>query len=259
MTPVPAGFTDDARARRCLAMETCPPRVSIYRIELREREETPPANKKPAATKKRKSPEPPAAALAAPDPSVAVKPKQRPPRTYEYVDIHCLYQALRTVVLQSIGRTHMPSHAGHEVRMLMALVCLTGTDFSRGLPQISGKTVYDLLPRVWMTLMGAYDPETDQLRAQEGADRLVALLYHEKFSKHVQARRGLRAVLEELRGATISERTKATLPSPERIETTVRNVNWVLQYWRCAECPDPVDQAFGYKRTARGLTQYWDD
>ena len=242
---------------RCLALETCPPRVSIYRMELREREPAPP--KTPKAKQggvKRKSPDPP---QAKPEPPAAPGAKpEREKRTYEYVDVQCLYEALRTAVLQSIGRTHLPLHAGHEIRMLIALVCLTGTDFSRGLPQISGRTVYDLLPRIWMTLVMAYDPAADLLRPEDGVDRLVALLYHEKFPKHAASRRGLRAVLAELQASGISQRTKDTLPSPERIEATVRNVNWVLQYWRCGPCPDPVHAAFGYRRTPQGLTQYAD-
>ena len=232
---------------RCLAVETSPPRVSIYRLELREREPARPKEDKRSAAGKRKSPDPP-----------AEKPEPRPKRAYEYVDVQCLYEALRTAVLQSIGRTHLPLHAGHEIRMLIALICLTGTDFSRGLPQISGRTVYDLLPRIWMTLVLSYDPAVDLLRPEDGADRLVALLYHEKFPKHAPSRRGLRAVLAELGASAISQRTKDTLPSPERIEATVRNVNWVLQYWRCGACPDPVDAAFGYRRTQQGLTQYAD-
>jgi len=96
-----------------LSQGVCPPRVCIYRMEInppaskRKREEV---DKKTAVTK--------------------------PARSYEYLDIQPLYQALRTVVLQSIGRTHLPLHSGHEVRMLVSLICLTGTDFSRGLPQV---------------------------------------------------------------------------------------------------------------------------
>lgn len=236
---------------RCLAAGACPPRVSIYRMELREREEAPRPPAK-AEGKKRKSPEP------APASQKTAAPAQREKRSYEYVDVQCLYECLRTAVLQSIGRTHLPLHAGHEVRMLMALVCLTGTDFSRGLPQVSGRTVYDLLPRIWMTLVLVYDPAEGQLRADEAADRLIALIYHEKFPKHAPSRKGVRAVLTELQASAISERTKATLPTPERLEATVRNVNWVLQYWRCEPCPDPVDARFGYRRTPQGLTQYLD-
>ena len=88
-----------------LARGLNPPRVCIYRMLIRE----------PEPCGKRK------------------KPEKRPAakREYEFLDILALYQALRTVVLQSIGRTHLPMHAGHEVRMLAALICLTSTDFSR--------------------------------------------------------------------------------------------------------------------------------
>jgi len=36
------------------------------------------------------------------------------------------------------------------------------------------------------------------------------------------------------------------MPTPERLEVTVRNVNWVLQYWQCEAMPDPVSAQFGY-------------
>jgi len=108
-----------------------------------------------------------------------------------------------------------------------------------------------------MTLAMSYDPSTGQLRNEDGADRLVALIYHQKFPSHVESRRGIRLVLSELERSKISQRTKDTLPTPERIETTVRNVNWVLQYWTCAPAPDPLDDAYGY-RAIRGRAQYLD-
>ena len=109
-----------------------------------------------------------------------------------------------------------------------------------------------------MTVAMAYDAPTDQLRVEDGRDRLVALLYHEKFTKHADARRGIALVLEQLRGSGMSQRTKDSLPTPERIDTTVRNVNWVLRYWRCEPtCPDPVDVEFGY-RQIKGVTHYLD-
>ena len=97
---------------RCLAQGLNPPRVCIYRMTIRDKPEPKPAGK-------RKKPE--------------KKPEKKPAakREYEFLDILALYQALRTVVLQSIGRTHLPMHAGHEIRMLTALICLTSTDFSR--------------------------------------------------------------------------------------------------------------------------------
>lgn len=99
----------------CLARGECPPKMSVYRMEIKTKSDD----------KKRKK-----------------------GRTYEYLDIHSLYLALRTAVLQSCGRTLMPTHAGCEVRMLIALIALTGTDFSRNLPYITGKQVFECLPQV---------------------------------------------------------------------------------------------------------------
>ena len=74
------------------------------------------------------------------------------PRRYEFLDITLLYEMLKDVVAQSVNRAVIPSHTGHEVRMLVCLIALTGTDFSRGLPQVSGATVYDRLPDLWASL-----------------------------------------------------------------------------------------------------------
>lgn len=116
-----------------------------------------------------------------------------------------------------------------------------------------------MLPCIWMTLVISYDPSVSQLRADDGADRLVALIYSQKFPNHVDSRRGIRAVLGELSRSKISQRTKDSLPSPERVEVTVRNVNWVLRYWACThQTPDPLlGDTFGY-RAVGGRAQYVD-
>lgn len=79
------------------------------------------------------------------------------------------------------------------------------------------------------------------------SDVLLALIYHLKFSKHVKSKRGAKEVLSEIQAAKkISDLTKSRMPTPERLEVTVRNVNWVLQYWQCEAMPDPVSPQFGY-------------
>ena len=130
----------------------------------------------------------------------------------------------------------------------------------RNLPQLSGSTLFEMLPRIWTALARVYEPSSDLLLTGGGetADWLVALIYSEKFPRHAPSRRGIGAVLAELKGSGLSQRVKDSLPTPERIESTVRNVNWVLTYWRCAACPDPVCEEFGYRRDARGMTHYAD-
>lgn len=89
-------------------------------------------------------------------------------------------------------------------------------------------------------------------------DRLLALLYHVKFTKHTDSRQGMARVLGELKASKISDRTKASLPSEARLETTVRNSNWVLQYWTCERCPAPIGDQFGYAQV-KGATRYADE
>ena len=126
----------------------CPPRVAIYRMEIKlDKDE---GRLKKPDDKDKKRDEGHAEEVA--DEVVKRKREASSPRTYEYLDVTQLYHALHTVVLQSIQRTVLPLHQGHEIRMLVGLIALTGTDFSRGLPQMSGKSVFEHLPDIWMTL-----------------------------------------------------------------------------------------------------------
>ena len=128
--------------------------------------------------------------------------------------------------------------------------------------QVSGKSVFGMMPALWNGLASAFDPQTDQLDVQAACDRVVALIYVEKFPKHIGQGgvRTLRDVLDRVRRAPkMSQRLKDSMPSQERIECTVRNANWLVQYWTREEYPDPVQQAYGFARNARGAPMYADD
>jgi hypothetical protein len=211
----------------CLRRATPPPLVTIYRMELKQAKRT-------------------------------AEGGQKRPRSYEHVNVHALYEGLRDAIAQSTGRIRLPTHAGHEMAMLVALIALTGTDFSRNLPQMSGRSVYGWLPDIWPTLAMAYHPGTCCLVQDRAVDHLVALLYRTKFPKHASGGEGLRAVLDGLHGSLIAQKTKDSLPSYERIACTVRNANWVLAYWTCEPAPDPVQPAYGFRQLASGATEYDD-
>ena len=234
----------------CLRKNTPPPLVSVYRLELKvaKKTDTEAAGKEEGGMKR--------------SADGSSKKKERAPRTYEFVNIHALYEGLRQTIAQSLGRIQMPSHAVHEMGMLISLISLTGTDFSRNLPQMSGKTVYSFLPDVWPTLAMAYDPANCCLRIEQSLNYLVALLYRTKFPKHVSVgtHASLEAVLGDLHGSSgLSQRVKNALPSVQRIECTVRNTNWVLAYWTCGPAPDPVQAAYGFRLLPNGAVEYDDD
>lgn len=147
--------------------------------------------------------------------------------------------------------------------MLVGLIALTGTDFSRNLPQLSGRTVFGFLADIWCAVTMAYDPAGMELRVPEAVDMLVALLYRTKFPKQAGPGGSLELALAALQGSKLAQRTKDSLPSVGRVRCTVRNANWVLAYWGRGEdegpTPDPVQPRYGFRALASGATAYDDD
>jgi hypothetical protein len=117
--------------------------------------------------------------------------------------------------------------------------------------------VYGWLADILPTLVAAYDPAQGSLKVELGAQHLVAALYRLKFQRHVTAS-DMEGVLADLQRSSIAQRTKATLPTIERIVCTVRNANWVLAYWTCEPAPDPIQHAFGFRQLPNGGAEYDD-
>jgi hypothetical protein len=218
-------------------------RISILRLKTNLKED----KEEQAAAKKLKL----EAGAASADPAT-----KRQARTYEYVDVGLLYDALRyTVIPQCTGRAPITSHAGHEMAMLVCLIGLSGTDFTRGLPLVSGKTLHDYLPLLWSRLARSFDPGTRQMVPGPALDLVVSAIYQTKFERHAgPTGAALEQTLACIRGSEkLSSKTRDRLPSRETVHCTVRNVNWLLRYWQFADYPDPVQPEFGFARDKRGV------
>jgi hypothetical protein len=225
------------------------PEMCIYRMELRVVK-----TERTAGTKR-----------STPDGDTQAR---REKRTYEFVHVNALYQGLKQAVAQSIGRVVTPSHQGHEMGMLVALIALTGTDFTRNLPQVSGKSVFGFLPSIWGALMQAYDPSRGQLEVRAAADTLVSRIYQVKFPKQLggATEGSLEAALARLKGegaSKLAPRVRESLPTAERVVCSIRNANWVLKYWGWSSDephppPDPVQAEYGFQRLPNGATEYAD-
>jgi hypothetical protein len=177
-------------------------------------------------------------------------------RVYEFVDVSALYQTLVCMVVpQAIHGSRLPSHEGHEISMLSCLIGLSGTDFTRGLPLVSGKSLYEFLPDLWVRLSRCYDPAARQVLPGPALDLLVSRIYHCKFPRHTSDC-DLKGVLKSLGDSKLSEKTKARLPSEETVRCTLQNVNWLLRYWHELSPPDPVQAEFGYARSRTGAVQF---
>lgn len=191
---------------------------------------------------------------------------QAPPvkrRTFEYVDITLLYHVLVGAMAQCA-----PSGVGNrqcELRymsVLAFLIGISGTDFSRKVPHLGPKKIWDSLPmkNIWPALMRVYDPVTDQVNVSEACDLFIARLYLDKFRKHARGE-DLDSVMASLMNSKLSDKTKGELASVFAIDVTIRNTNFILHYWRCRQpkaaddggwdysemYPDPIQDEFGFR------------
>ena len=220
-----------------------PPRISIYRITTRMPDDK---KRKDEEDKKRKADE----------------KESTPKRTFEYVNIDMLYLCLKDVFQQCMGRMTSPSHSQHLMSMLLVLIGITGTDFTRSMPQVSGKTVFGLLPDLWVALMRSYDTIEGQVNIPSAIDYLVSGIYASKFSTHFKTTPPtLSSALLSLQGSKLSQRTRDSLPTVPRVHCTLQNVNWLIKYWREPTLtPNPLEVVDGKSKYGfvlrKGLVGY---
>jgi hypothetical protein len=209
-------------------------------------------------------------------------------REMEYADITLIYHAMRTAMQQcSPSSVTSSAHDMFYMRVFASLITLTGTDFTRSLPHLGPKTIWNLLSdkRIFPALIRSYDIHTMQLDENDACDMFVARIYSEKYPKHTCGNNTMHQVLTALHGSNMPTSRKSQLPSAQRVLTTIRNANWLLQYWECRQptrrqhqvttttgaedddvwdytsCyPDPICPEFGFKLSNNRLNavQYLD-
>lgn len=225
-----------------LAQQMCPPKIAIYRYKIKTEED---AQEKNASSQEEKT----------------TGKRKRDKRTleFEYLDIHTLYIQLQNSIRQAVGKLQLPMHVGHEIRMLIVLIILTGTDFTRNIPLISGRSVWDKLVNLWVSLAVAYDPSSQQLKISQALNKLITKIYQLKFQKQLTATNTYSDVYKAItQTPQISMRVKKYMPPEPRVITTLKNANWVLQYWKCESTPNPIGEQFGYSQI-NGKTVYEDE
>ena len=236
-------------------------KIAIYRLEY-----NPPSSK--ASGQKR---------------SASGQPKKS--RTWEYVNISSLYNSTMaafsgfdlhpTLFSCDSSQVDVPRGKAHSyMRLLAALIGLTGTDFSRSLPHLSPDKFWEALHvrKVWLALCDSLDHESGTFDVQHMCDHFVANVYKIKFAKHASGST-LESVMQSLQKSSLSVTTRTQLPSVARLQATIKNINWLLKYWDCVQpalkqdvqdveehglwdysaCyPDAVAPEYGFKRSKKG-------
>jgi hypothetical protein len=168
----------------------------------------------------------------------------RKKNTKEYVDIATLYHSMNSLIHQFVGGGKIE---GSYMRAIAALIGLTGTDFSRKLPQITPTKIWEALSdpksRLGSGLVKAFDTNNSQLRIDEACNSLVAQIYAIKFINHVpmSCRGSIDAVLKALKRSKLSEKTKDQLPSRLRyMHAPLFFDSSILQPQKTLECLLPM-------------------
>jgi hypothetical protein len=199
-------------------------------------------------------------ASSAPLPKKKKKTPARPPKGW--VDMQLLFTVVAQNVWQGAKRgrggggvplnahTLAPFTDADAVHAAVVLMLCAGTDFSRGMPLLGPKRLWEHLPAYAACLLQAAPwggrPDPALL-----ASAVIGTLYKTIFARHVDPGTAtLASVLRQLRTSSLSPTTTARLPSEAQVEVTLHNIAWVMAYWSAANSavPTPLDGSNGYVR-----------
>ena len=184
---------------------------------------------------------------------------RKPPRRKCWVDMQLLFHTIAASVRQCLSRGVEPLHPqtllpftdADMVHAAALFMLCAGTDFSRSLPLLGPKRLWEHLALVAAPLLAAAPVgETPNLSLLE--DSVIGAIYGSVFGNHLLGcPPTLATVLARLRAAPkLSQRTHAQLPTPEQVHVTLLNVVWVMTYWSThnASVATPLDGTYGFVR-----------
>ena len=153
---------------------------------------------------------------------------------------HCV----RKVVKQAVGSEVILSET-EMTRFLVFYMLLTGSDYSRKMPQLGAGFVWENM-HVSIPLLTCCTHDDSgtgfQLDEDACADTVFAELYRAKYPRHVSDEPGsFDAVIAELRGSKLTASTKARLPDRDFARCLVKNVLWIMAYWELHNSNPEVD------------------
>lgn len=133
------------------------------------------------------------------------------------------------------------------VKACILLMLMAGTDFSRSLPLLGPKRLWDMLPSLALDLYQATSasegsPLVTSASIDIIVDAVVATAYGKVFENHVSGcSRDYDTIRTSLQKSKLSNTTKERLPSKDQVICTVKNLHWIMKYWSmwngCVETP----------------------
>lgn len=171
----------------------------------------------------------------------------------EFVHVDKIHAFLQSKFRRAVrGRECHRDCASWEIKLFIALLGLSGTDFTRNLPLVSPQKMWAALGQIVQTFQME---RAAAINIQQGK-RIVELLYAEAFPKHIDAF-SRRSVWSQAQASKLGPRNKALIPTDARILCTLRNVNFLMEYWLAFAPPERIEE-YGFRMRAGGVVE-WDD
>jgi hypothetical protein len=171
----------------------------------------------------------------------------------EFVHVDLIHAFLQSRFRRAVrGRDCHRDCASWEIKLFIALLGLSGTDFTRNLPLVSPQKMWGALGQIVQTF------EMDGAAAINihKGKRIVELLYAEAFPKHIDPY-SRRSVWSQAQASKLGQRNKDLIPTDARILCTLRNINFLMEYWLAFEPPQRIEE-YGFRLRPDGVVE-WDD
>lgn len=229
------------------------------------------------------------------------KSQRKEPQPKCWVDIQLLFTVIAQAMKQSgyhqaqlvNSTTLLPLSERDAVFSAVFLMLCAGTDFSRNIPMIGPK-------RIWDSLQDIAVPTIQALRGGGGetdenmlVNLVVGKLYSNTYCNHLlksstctasqkkrkracvqvaskpfnpkvgggeEKEQSFDQIMSSLKKSKLSERTKSSFPSTDRIRNTIKNVRWVMKYWgmQNGNVETPLDGTYGYAMDQTGGMNFQD-
>ena len=169
-----------------------------------------------------------------------------------WVDMQLLFITIARCIKSGKGgsflnlRSNEPYTDGDTVHATVMLMLCAGTDFSRSFYMLGPKTIWDNISFLSGSLLQSASCEVDDALFLDG---VIAKLYRIVYKKHVPGiASSLAVTLGRLKRSSLSAGTKTKLPTEEQAQATIKNLKWVLDYWKMynGSVETPLDGSNGF-------------
>jgi hypothetical protein len=158
-------------------------------------------------------------------------------------------------------QTFAPFSDEDSVFTAVFLMLCAGTDFSRNLPLIGAKRIWDCLPDIAVPAIqalkgGGQVNETMFMNLVAG--KLYSLIYCNHLTCPLSV--PFERIMVSLKASKLSQGTKSKFPSSKRLQNTIKNLIWVTKYWMMdnGHVETPLNGEYGYAKDSDGNMNFVD-